>query len=167
MELNEGEQKKIDAIILAGGLGTRLRTIICDRPKVLAPINNRPFLDIILNILNRCNLISCVVLATGYMADRIIEEYRQNRQYSFKMRFSIEEKLLGTGGGIKKALSLTTTKKVLVLNGDSFLEVDLHKLIRSHDEKGAALTMAVVEVENSNRFGRVVLGEDNRVVYFN
>lgn len=167
MEMESKERvKKIDAIILAGGLGTRLRTIIDDRPKVLAPINGRPFLDIILNNLSRCNLIGCVVLAVGYMGEKIIEEYVQNRQYSFEIRFSIEDKLLGTGGGIKKALSLTTTKRVLVLNGDSFLEVDLLELIRSHDENGAALTMTVVEVENASRFGRVVLGENGRVVSF-
>jgi D-glycero-alpha-D-manno-heptose 1-phosphate guanylyltransferase len=158
--------ERIDAIILAGGLGTRLRTVISDRPKVLAPVNDRPFLDIILNALNRFNLKGRVVLAIGYMAEKIIEEYGQSNKYPFEILFSIEEKLLGTGGGIKKALSLTTTEQVLVLNGDSFAEVDLYELINSHDENGAALTMTIVEVENASRFGRVVLGKDGKVVSF-
>ena len=113
MELKEKELEKLDAIILVGGLGTRLRMVIDDRPKVLAPINNRPFLDIILDILDRCNFIGRIVLATGYMSEKIIEEYTYNRKYSFEISFSIEDKLLGTGGGIKKALSSTTTNQVL------------------------------------------------------
>jgi D-glycero-alpha-D-manno-heptose 1-phosphate guanylyltransferase len=166
MELKEKELEKIDAIILAGGLGTRLRTIIDDRPKVMAPINDRPFLDIILNSLSQCNLIKCVVLAIGYMSEKIIEEYNSSGQYPFKIHFSIEKELLGTGGGIKKGLSQTTTEQVLVLNGDSFVEVDLYELIRSHHENGAGLTMTIVEVENASRFGRVVLGNDGRVISF-
>jgi D-glycero-alpha-D-manno-heptose 1-phosphate guanylyltransferase len=158
--------ERIDAIILAGGLGTRLRAVIDDRPKVLAPINDRPFLDFILDALSKFNLTGRVVLAIGYMAEKIIEQYGWNSKYPFEIQFSIEDKLLGTGGGIKRALALTTTEQVLVLNGDSFAEVDLYGLIKSHDESGAALTMTVVEVENASRFGRVVLGKDGKVVSF-
>ncbi|OGV65345.1 MAG: hypothetical protein A2283_05885 [Lentisphaerae bacterium RIFOXYA12_FULL_48_11] len=156
----------MDAIILAGGLGTRLRTVITDRPKVLVPINNRPFLDIILNTLSQCNLVGHVILAIGYMAEKIIEEYQQTQKYPYKISFSVEEKLIGTGGGINKALSLTTTEKVLVFNGDSFVGVNLYELLKFHDDNHAAATMTVVEVDDTSRFGRVIIDKDGRIVSF-
>jgi len=158
--------KKVDAIILAGGQGTRLRAVVNDRPKVLAPVHGRPFLDIIMNALENSDIVELVVLAIGYMAEQVIEEYGRNREYPFDIRFSIEEKLLGTGGGIKKALSLTTTEQVLVLNGDSYAEVDLNEFVAFHDKIGAAMTMAVVSVDNATRFGRVFLDKTGRVVSF-
>jgi D-glycero-alpha-D-manno-heptose 1-phosphate guanylyltransferase len=158
--------KKVAAIILAGGLGTRLSEVVRDRPKVLAQVNGHPFLDTILDALVNSNMIGRVVLAIGYMAEQIIEEYGRNREYPFEIHFSIEEKLLGTGGGIKKALSLTTTEQVLVLNGDSYAEVDLNEFVAFHDKIGAAMTMAVVSVDNANRFGRVFLDKAGRVVSF-
>jgi NDP-sugar pyrophosphorylase family protein len=160
------DKVKCDCIILAGGLGTRLRDVIRDRPKALAPVNDRPFLDIILDNLSRSDVVRHVVLAVGHMAEQIVEEYGRGRNYPFDIRFSIEEKLLGTGGGIKKALSLTTTDRVLVLNGDTFVEVNLDELIRFHSEIGAALTMTVVEVDNASRFGRIILDKMGRLVSF-
>jgi D-glycero-alpha-D-manno-heptose 1-phosphate guanylyltransferase len=156
----------IDSIILAGGLGTRLSDVIRDRPKVLAPVNDRPFLDIILDHLSRSGIVEHVVLAIGHLAEQVVREYGCRRNYSFDIRFSIEEELMGTGGGIKKALSLTTTEQVLVLNGDSFVEVNLDQLVRFHSDMGAALTMTIAEVDNASRFGRVVLDKTGRVVSF-
>ncbi len=160
------EMKKIDTIILAGGLGTRLSPVVKDRPKVLAQVNGRPFLNIILDSLANYSMIGRMVLAIGHMAEKIIEEYGQNSRYPFEIDFSIEEKLLGTGGGIKKALSLTTTERVFVLNGDSFVKVDLNKLVVFHDHLNAALTMVVTKADDVNRFGRVVLNETGRIVSF-
>lgn len=158
--------RKIDAIILAGGLGTRLRPVISDRPKVLAPVNDRPFLDIILNSLMRFNRIDHIVLSIGYMAGKIVEEYQNKTMHPYNISFSIEEKPLGTGGGIKKALSLAKTESVLVLNGDSFVGVNLDELIKFHDDQNAALTMTIVEMADAGRFGRVILGEDGRIIAF-
>ena len=158
--------EKLDVIILAGGLGTRIRDVVRDRPKVLAPVNSRPFLDIILDNLSLWDVVGRVVLAIGHMAEQIEREYGRSRNYSFDILLSIEEKLLGTGGAIKKALSLTETERVLVLNGDTFVEVNLNELIGFHCEKGAALTMTVVEVDNADRFGRVIFDKMGRIVSF-
>ncbi|EKD82345.1 MAG: hypothetical protein ACD_39C01350G0003 [uncultured bacterium] len=158
--------EKIDAIILAGGLGTRLRDVVDDRPKVLAQVKNRPFLDFILDALSSWNHVSRVVLAVGYMSERVIEHYGRNRNYPFEIEFSVEKKLLGTGGAIKQALSLTRSKQVIVLNGDSFVEVDLNKLLNSHVTNGQGMTLTMVEVDNASRFGRVVSGSDGKIISF-
>jgi len=158
--------KKIDAIILAGGLGTRLRSVIDDLPKVLAPVNNRPFLDIILGQLAKFNMIKHVVLAVGHKAEQIIRKYGRDCNYPFEIIFSVEDNLLGTGGGIKKALQLISTELVFVLNGDSYVEADLNKLVQFHSDHGAALTMAVTYTENANRYGRVVFDNQRRMVSF-
>ena len=158
--------KKTDAIILAGGLGTRLRSVVTDRPKVLAPVNDKPFLDIILNFLTHFKRIDHVVLSLGYMAGKKVEEYEHRNIYPYNISFSIEEKPLGTGGGIKKALSLAKTESVLVLNGDSFVDVNIDELFRFHMDHRAALTMTIVEMDDACRFGRVVLGEDGRIIAF-
>lgn len=159
--------EKLDAIILAGGLGTRLRKVINDLPKGLAPVNKRPFLDIILNSLNKWDYcIRSVIIAVGYMADKIVKEYSDRSGYNFKILFSEEKELLCTGGAIKKALRYTKADDILVLNGDSYLDVDIEELIKAHRRNNAVMTMVLKEVENANRYGRVKIGSDYRIIYF-
>ena len=158
--------KKIDSIILAGGLGTRLREVAPDLPKPMVSINGKPFLDLILSLLNKCGSIERVVLAVGYMADKIIERYEKSSEYSFEILFSVEEKLLGTGGAIKNALKYTETDNVLVLNGDSFVEVDLYDFLKKHLQTNADMTIVLKELENSNRYGSVKIDEDNKITCF-
>ncbi len=158
--------KTFDSIILAGGLGTRLRGVVPELPKVLAPVNNKPFLDIILSYLSKWECIEKVVIAVGYMADKVIERYKDTSKYNFKIFFSVEEELLGTGGAIKNALLQTETDNVLVLNGDSYVETDLSDLAKKHMETSVSMTIVLREVENASRYGRVKLNSDNRIVCF-
>lgn len=157
---------KVDTIILAGGLGTRLREVLTDLPKVLAPVNNRPFLDIILGFLNKSKHIERVVIAVGYMADKVIREYTDRSEYNFEILFSEEKELLGTGGAIKKALHYTTTGDILVLNGDSYVDADIEGLIKAHEEKNATMTIVLREIEDTSRYGRVKLNSDHRIIAF-
>ena len=158
--------KKIDSIILAGGLGTRLREVVPDLPKPMVSINGKPFLDLILSLLNKCGSIERVILAVGYMADKIIERYEDSSEYSFEILFSVEKKLLGTGGAIKNALKYTETDNVLVLNGDSYVEVDLYDFLKKHLQTNANMTIVLKELENSNRYGSVKIDEDNKITRF-
>jgi NDP-sugar pyrophosphorylase family protein len=158
--------EKIDAIILAGGLGTRLKGTVGDLPKVLAPVNGKPFLDILLHLLDRSGKIGKVILAVGYMADKIIERYRDSDAFRFRIAFSVETDLLGTGGAVKKALGYSETGNVLVLNGDSYVEVDLEELFAAHSARNAALTVVVKEVPDAGRYGRVLIDAGGRVVSF-
>jgi D-glycero-alpha-D-manno-heptose 1-phosphate guanylyltransferase len=100
------------------------------------------------------------------MAEKIIERYRGTSEYNFKILFSVEDELLGTGGAIKKALSSVETDNILVLNGDSYIDIDLCDLIKRHIETRAVMTIVLREVENANRYGMVKLNSDNRIIYF-
>ena len=158
--------KLLDVIILAGGLGTRLKQTVPDVPKPLAPINEKPFLDILLAFLNRWDFIETVVIAVGYMSDKFIQRYKDTDLYNFKVYFSIEEKLLGTGGAIKQALQHTATDDVLCLNGDSFIEIDLLDLYKTYRETASIMMMVVRKVENASRYGTVKIDDDKRIVFF-
>ena len=151
---------------MAGGKGTRLQSVVSDVPKPLAPVNNRPFLDIIFNFLNKCNYIDNVIIAAGYMADKIIKEYQNRREYSFSILFSVEDELLGTGGAIKRAMQFSQSEDFIVLNGDSYIELNLGAFIQTHLKNNKVMTIVLKEVENANRYGRVTLDDNNRIIYF-
>jgi len=152
-----GGPDRVDAIILAGGLGTRLRGVIGNLPKTLAPIKGKPFLDIILNRLNNYSFIGHVVIAVGYMGDKIRSEYAGSHRYCFEIRFSEEKELLGTGGALKKSIKYATTEDVIALNGDYYVDVDLVDLYRYHCDRAADFTMVVSEVDDMRRFGGVTM----------
>ncbi len=158
---------RLDAIILAGGLGTRLRDALPGTPKSLAPVCGRPFLDILLEFLDRASIARRVVIAVGHMAEQIIERYGRGKEYDFDICFSIEKELLGTGGAIKKALQYVDTEDILCLNGDSFVDVDLRDVLNYHEKHGAAMTIVAREVENTGRYGTIILADDKRIMEFN
>ncbi|MCG6552618.1 MAG: nucleotidyltransferase family protein [Candidatus Magnetominusculus sp. LBB02] len=158
----------IDVIILAGGLGTRLRPVIANLPKALAPVGGRPFLDILLGVLNRYNFIRRVVIAVGYLADKIIEQYEGKGGYNFELLFSREEKPLGTGGAVIRAISrqYAQTENVIAINGDTIAEVDFEDFASFHLAHGADMTIALKEMSDASRYGRVVLDSEGRVMSF-
>jgi D,D-heptose 1,7-bisphosphate phosphatase len=158
--------RAVDAIILAGGLGTRLRGVVGDVPKVLAAVRGRPFLDLILETLSRCPFMGRVVIATGYMAERIHHRYGSGHPYPFDITFSEEKKLLGTGGAIKKALKHTMTDTVLALNGDSYVDVNLVDLYASHKARKAAMTMVLKAADDAGQFGTVKVDTSMRITEF-
>jgi D-glycero-alpha-D-manno-heptose 1-phosphate guanylyltransferase len=156
----------IDAIILAGGKGTRLNTILPDVPKPMAPINGKPFLDILLSQLNKYPNIKHVILAVGYKSDVIKDRYANSVTYNFKILFSEETTPLGTGGAMKKALSLTYTDNILVLNGDSYIDADIGKLIDCHTSSDTAITIVLKEIVDTGRYGSVTINSQNKILSF-
>lgn len=151
-----------DAIILAGGLGTRLREAVPDRPKPLAPIQGVAFLDLLLDQLERSGVIDQIILAIGYKAETIVDHYhKQNRKVPIV--FSVEEKPLGTGGAIKRALALTQTSPLFVLNGDSYLSCSLDKMLQ--DFRFPA-SLAYTHVENASRYGQIEIDSSERITAF-
>ncbi|MBN2570163.1 MAG: nucleotidyltransferase family protein [Deltaproteobacteria bacterium] len=159
--------EKIDVIILAGGLGTRLKGTVPDLPKALSPIRGRPFLDYVLDALEESNVVKNVILAVGHMADQIVEQYTDGDEYSFDILFSREETLLGTGGAIKKALRHATTDNVMALNGDSYVDVRLEDILAFHGKKQATITVIVKKIKNSGRYGLVAFDDNHMVASFN
>lgn len=151
------------AIILAGGLGTRLRTVVSDLPKPMAPIGNRPFLAYLFDYLENQG-VNKVILSTGYKHE-VIENYFGNQYQRISILYSREEEPLGTGGAIKKAFEKVEDENVFILNGDTFFAVNLMEMKSNHLNSQVDLTIALKPLENFDRYG-VVLTAGNRITAF-
>lgn len=152
-----------EAIVLAGGLGTRLRSVIADLPKPLAPVAGRPFLAHLLDQLAASGL-RRVILATGYLAEKI-EQTIGPRWAGMDIAYSREPEPLGTGGAILRAANLLQGEGVHLANGDTFLRYDLRAIERMVHRAGAALGVALADVPDVARYGAVELSGD-RVTAF-
>lgn len=154
-----------DAIILAGGLGTRLRPIVNDVPKPMAPVNGKPFLEYLLIYLRQQG-IRRVVLSTGYRWEQIFQ-YFQYDYGGMVLEYAVEEQPLGTGGGLLLALDKAGSEKdVLVLNGDTWFPVEVERMFRFHMQMRADCTIAVLKKMGA-RFGCVTMTDSNRIASFN
>ena len=145
----------MEAIVLAGGLGTRLASRLNQTPKSMAPVGGRPFLEILLDQLIAAGC-SRIILSVGHLRDAILQRF-QNRYRDVPIDYAIEESPLGTGGAIRLALSQALEPSVLVVNGDTYLEADLSALARFHRSSRRSLTMAVVRVADTARYGGVLI----------
>lgn len=154
----------MDVIILSGGKGTRLKQVVNDVPKTMAPINNKPFLEYTLEYLNSFN-VENVILAVGYKKE-IIKRYFGNKYKNMNILYSEEEEPLGTGGAIKKALQLVKNKNSLVINGDVYTKINIEELLEEHIKREATMAIAVKEMNDFNRYGVVEFSE-NRINKFN
>jgi D-glycero-alpha-D-manno-heptose 1-phosphate guanylyltransferase len=149
----------MEAIILAGGQGTRLQSVVKDVPKCLAPISNKPFLHYLLLQL-QANEFSHVILSVGYLKEQIIEFINNHKHnYSLKISFAIEQEPLGTGGGIQLALQQCNTTHAIVINGDTFLNFKINNLARHSD--GFDTTIYLFKMQNFDRYGTVIFNEEN------
>ncbi len=153
----------IDAVILCGGLGTRLRERVSDRPKALAPVGGRPFLDIIVEDLLRQGF-RRVIFCVGHLKEQIIARYRARHDGEFM--FSQEDMPLGTGGALRKALTLIRSDPILVMNGDSFCRVEFDKLYKCHLDRSAAATLVLTPPEERRDGGMVRLNEAHQILSF-
>ena len=154
-----------EAIILAGGLGTRLKGVVDDVPKVMAPVNGKPFLEYLLDYLEN-NVIEHVVLSVGYKYE-VIQEHFKDKYKSIKIDYAIEDKPLGTGGGIQKAFEFINGTKSLVLNGDTMFQVNLSRINEFHFSQSARFTIVLRQVEDVTRYGSVETNYNNRIIHFN
>ncbi|WP_297986093.1 nucleotidyltransferase family protein [uncultured Campylobacter sp.] len=150
-----------EAIILCGGLGTRLRSVISDVPKPMAPIKNKPFLAFVLEYLKKQN-ISRVVLAVSYKYE-IIQEYFGNSYLGMQILYSIEKEPLGTGGAILEALNLINSDSCYVLNGDTFFDVNLDRLKLDNSD----ICVALKPMKNFDRYGSVDIDNNSYISAFN
>jgi D-glycero-alpha-D-manno-heptose 1-phosphate guanylyltransferase len=154
-----------EAIILAGGLGTRLRSVISDLPKCMAPVAGKPFLSYVIEYLQKQE-IENFIFSVGYKKESII--HFLNSQLSIiNYQLSIEEEPLGTGGAIKLACSKANEKTVLIVNGDTLFKIDVSKLAAFHDMCGADCTLSLKPMQNFDRYGAVELNKDYSIKSFN
>lgn len=153
----------MEAIILAGGLGTRLASRLSGVPKPMAPVAGRPFLEILLNQLKEAGC-TRVLLSVGHL-HAVIRDHFGRSYGGMRIDYAIEEMPLGTGGAIRNALAMAREDAVLVLNGDTFLEADYAAMMRFHRAEDVAMTMAVAWQDDVARYGGVLVS-DRRVVGF-
>lgn len=153
----------IDAVILAGGLGQRMRGIVDDRPKPMAMIRGRPFLDILIDDLARQGL-RRFILCVGHRRDQIVAHLRSRTDAEFV--FSEESSPLGTGGAIRHAAHLVRSDPFLALNGDSFCRIDYERFMAFHRERNSTASIAVAAARGRSDGGTVELADDARVVRF-
>jgi D-glycero-alpha-D-manno-heptose 1-phosphate guanylyltransferase len=158
----KNELAKVDVVILCGGLGTRLRPVSKDLPKVLMPFAGRPFIDILIESLLPFGF-SRFVLCVGHLKEKV-QEHFQNIDY--EVIFSEETEPLGTGGALKKALSLIGCPSFLVINGDSICPVDFSQFYTFHLQKRGILSLTLVKPQSGKDYGVVAVDDNERVISF-
>jgi mannose-1-phosphate guanylyltransferase len=155
----------LKTLILAGGVGTRMRPLSCTRPKLLFPILNKPLLDITLEQLTHIG-VDGVVLAVKFMANMFMQRYGE-KMYNINISYSLEKTPMGTGGAIKYAEDkIGHDEPFLVLNGDIFTTLDYGALIKKHKESNAVATVALYRVKDPSRYGTVKLKKNNQITQF-
>lgn len=156
----------VKAVLLVGGLGSRLRSVLPSTPKALASVGNRSFLQLLVGQL-RSQGIRRLVMCTGYLADQIENEFGDGHALDVTIEYSKEEQPLGTAGAIRLAQHLLRdVPEFVVMNGDSFLEVDFRNLLDFHRDHQAVATIAVRRVGNARRYGTVHIDANGRVIGF-
>lgn len=153
-----------DVFILCGGLGTRLRAEISDRPKVLAEIDGQPFLGILLDYLSNQGF-TRFILGTGYKSEQI-ESFCRNKKTNLSIIFSREDEPLGTGGAIRHAKALINSDIFFALNGDCFCPIDFTQMLKFHIRCNARASLAVSDVSEKQDFGSILMGPSDEILNF-
>lgn len=153
------------AVILAGGFGTRLKSVIADIPKPMAPVNGHPFLEILVKRLVRRG-ITDIVLSVGYKQEVVSDYFGNGSSIGATINYSPEDFPLGTGGAIHKVMVQYPDDLYLVMNGDSFFDNNIPELLAYHHAKQANITLALTEVTDKGRYGSVDLSPDGVICGF-
>lgn len=159
------ELAEIDVAVLAGGLGTRLRGVLPETPKILAPVLGRPFLDHLLGWLTRQGA-RRVVLCLGYRAGDVIAHVNAGSYAPLTIATVAEPEPLGTAGGLRFAYSELRSRPVLVMNGDTVVDTDLTAFLAAHLASGAEASILATEVPDAGRYGRLEIDSAGRLVRF-
>lgn len=154
-----------EAIILAGGLGTRLQSVLTDIPKCMAPINGKPFISYLLEYL-KMQGIKKFIFALGFKS-KIFEAFLSTHLSKSSYALSIENEPLGTGGAIKLACTQTRPQNVLIINGDTFFKIKVNELFSFHNAQQADCTLSLKPMQNFSRYGVVELNNDDTIKKFN
>ncbi|MEO9210507.1 MAG: nucleotidyltransferase family protein [Ginsengibacter sp.] len=153
-----------EAIILAGGLGTRLRSVITDLPKCMAPVAGKPFIYYVIEFLKN-NGVTHFIFSVGYLHE-VIEKYLQENYTHINYTLSIEDEPLGTGGAIKLACNKALEKDVLICNGDTLYKIDVLAFSKFHQEKKSTCTLSLKPMQNFDRYGVVEINEEGNIQLF-
>jgi D-glycero-alpha-D-manno-heptose 1-phosphate guanylyltransferase len=153
-----------EAIVLAGGLGTRLQSVLPGIPKCMAPVKGKPFLEFVLDYLIQHG-VNKVILSVGYRKDQIIS-YFGNQYQSLNIDYAIEDHPLGTGGAVKFAFNYCVQDQVFVINGDTYFNPDLQMMEKRHFQTKADISIAVKHLSETGRYGLVQANTHGRITDF-
>ncbi|MBF0245562.1 MAG: nucleotidyltransferase family protein [Planctomycetes bacterium] len=156
---------ELPALILVGGLGTRLKSVVRDRPKPMALVAGLPFLEWLVLML-RSQGFSRIIFCTGHKAEMIRNYFGDGSRHGVRLRYSHETSPLGTGGAVRLALEMERARNFIVLNGDSFLRSDFNELASYHLHKKASSTMFLVSMQDRGRYGAVEVDDLGAVQSF-
>jgi D-glycero-alpha-D-manno-heptose 1-phosphate guanylyltransferase len=155
----------LEALVLVGGLGTRLRSAVNDRPKAMAMVAGRPFLEWLIEDLRQQG-VERLVLCTGYMSDYIENHFASGQWSGLEIVYSRESRPLGTAGALKLALQEVRGPRFFALNGDTFCDFDLHALLDTHLQQKALATLWLVSVADSERYGAITIDSRHEITEF-
>jgi D-glycero-alpha-D-manno-heptose 1-phosphate guanylyltransferase len=153
------------AIILAGGLGTRLRHVVSDLPKPMVPVAGKPFLEYVVRLLAK-QRIDEIILSVGYKREVIKSYFGNGARLGVNISYCEEETPLGTGGAVRKAMSVVDSNYFLIINGDTFNRVDFRLMESFHVSTGSLLTVALIRKKNTDRYGLARINDRNEIVEF-
>ena len=153
----------MEAVVLAGGFGTRLRSVVSDVPKPMAPVAGRPFLELLLGSLERKGL-QRAVLAVGHLAQVVVQHFG-TRFRGVELCYEIEDTPLGTGGAIMRAFRQCRADTALVVNGDTYLDLDLTQVTR-HWQRHRTPAIVALQVPDTARYGRLLIAADGQCTGF-
>ncbi len=154
----------LTVVILAGGLGTRLRSVVTDRPKPLAEVDGRPFVTYLLDQVAVAGL-QRIVLCTGYRGEQVAATLK-TRYNDLSLYYSQEIQPLGTAGALRLALPFLTSETILVMNGDSICECDLAAFWKWHTSHQSVISLMLTQVSDISRYGQVELDDHHAVIQF-
>ena len=155
----------LGCVILCGGLGTRLQSVLIGRPKSMAEIAGRPFLEWLLLALRRQG-VTRVTLATGHLGEQLRDHLGTGAELGVRLTYSQEDTPLGTGGALRLALEQTPGDRILVLNGDTYCRLDLDRLLTAHVDSRARATLQLAFVDDTSRYGTVQATDSGLVTAF-
>ncbi len=155
----------MQAVILAGGLGTRLQSVVKGKPKPMAEVGGRPFLEYLIGQLRRDGFTD-VLICAGFLAGELERHFGNGQAWGVNVGYSVETEARGTGGALKLAEPMLSGDRSLVMNGDSLFDISLHDLADAHAQRPAPATLALARVADGQRYGGVTCAPDGRITAF-
>lgn len=155
----------MQAVLLAGGLGTRLQSVVNDRPKPMALIQEKPFMEYVIHELGKHG-ITDIIFAVGYKGSMVEEYFGDGSKLNIKVSYAYEEELLGTAGAIKNAGKLVSEDRFFVLNADTFYQIDYSRIMKLQSEKNLDMALVLRKVPDVSRYGEALL-ENQMLTAFN
>ena len=157
--------KDTDVVVLAGGRGTRVASVLKNKPKILAPLGKRLFIDLLLNWLEYYGA-KRIIFSLGFLSESIIRHLESIKSKSIEFKIVVEERPMGTAGAIRNVRNQIETDPILVVNGDSFVNADLCNFVNFHLSQDNKTSIICTRVTDVSRYGSVTVSSNNKVISF-